>query len=156
MSLKWKYSDLIISQLNQFLRVLRDRKKSFRDFFQLCTHWDWILRAIRNRLRQTVFRNSTFFELISILIHILSLWGENRHINWISQLENTLFSTVKWLRRYNKSHIFPKNTVLIRCWHKNQKYILVDSFNDSYENFNFAKDFLCTVFCNLSLWIHLK
>ena len=32
---------------------------SFSIFFELCSHWISILQAIRNRLRQTVFRNST-------------------------------------------------------------------------------------------------
>ena len=42
-------------------RLLRDRKKSFRKFFRMM----YLLQALLNRLRQTVFRNSTRETLFS-------------------------------------------------------------------------------------------
>merc|ERR1711917_169940 len=38
--------------------MLRDRKKSFRIFFKLCSQKFWIPQALTNRLRQTPTRNS--------------------------------------------------------------------------------------------------
>ena len=49
----------------------RERKNIFEKFFELCHHWMYLLQALRNPLRQTVFQNSTgntFFEQIKIFV----------------------------------------------------------------------------------------
>ena len=48
--------------LSNFLKLIWERKKSFRIFFfELCTHWMYLLQALRNRLRQTEIRPGTRF-----------------------------------------------------------------------------------------------
>ena len=48
--------------LSNFLKLIWERKKSFRIFFfELCTHWMYLLQALRNLLRQTEIRPGTRF-----------------------------------------------------------------------------------------------
>ena len=36
------------------LKLIRQRKKSFRNFFELCSTWMYLLQTLKNPLRQTV------------------------------------------------------------------------------------------------------
>ena len=58
-----------------------NRKKRFRIFFELCTLCISIFQALRNRLCQSVFRNSTgntLFRANFDLSPKIVLWGRNQ------------------------------------------------------------------------------